>query len=225
MNIKFNYLENKIIISNEYVRVMEIASKEYFYRIIKEFNCIKNGNISDEVYIFNDELKEINLTNKMNLVIDYFNIDFNKKTNIIKLNKLIEENLSELSKIELSNLYKKIYKLFSLSLENVELPITINDSYSINDFIKILEFNLETNNNILDNLFLLIDITKTLNLDKLIVFVNIKQYLSDDDLVEFYKYVIYHNCHILLIENICHTELLEYEKKLIIDCDLVEYIV
>lgn len=225
MNIKLNYLDNDISVSDEYIRILEIESKEYFYRVINDFNNIQNGNVLEDLYIYNSDLSEINLSNKLNLVIDYFNMDFNKKSNLLKLNKYIESRVLEKEKLLLSDLYKKIYKLFSNIVEEIELPIIIDDSYSVSDFIKLLEFKISNKNNLLDNLFLLIDVTKTFNLDKLLVFVNLKQYLSDEDLIEFYKYVIYHNCDVLLIENVLYKKLIEYEKKLIIDCDLVEYIV
>ena len=77
----------------------------------------------------------------------------------------------------------------------------------------------------LDNLLLLIDLENTLKFNNILVFVNLKQYLSKNELIEFYKYAIYNKIQILLIDSQAYGVTLEYEKKLIIDENLDEFVI
>ena len=60
---------------------------------------------------------------------------------------------------------------------------------------------INTKNNLLENILLLIDIESELNLDKLVVFVNLKSYLENEELIELYKYSLYKDIKILLVDN------------------------
>ena len=60
---------------------------------------------------------------------------------------------------------------------------------------------------------------------KFIVFVNLKQYLDDNELKELYKYSIYNNVNIILIDSQCYGCSHDFEKKLIVDNNLVEFVV
>ena len=74
----------------------------------------------------------------------------------------------------------------------------------------------------LENLFCLIDLESMFNLDKLLVFVNLKLYLDKDELIELYKYSLYNNVNIILIDSVSYGVKLDYESKLIIDNNLDE---
>ena len=54
-------------------------------------------------------------------------------------------------------------------------------------------------------------------------FINLKQYLTNDELLELYKYSIYCQIPIVLIDSQTYGTSLKYEKKLIIDSELDEF--
>jgi CRISPR type II-A-associated protein Csn2 len=78
---------------------------------------------------------------------------------------------------------------------------------------------------LLDNLLLLIDINSVLKLNKIVIFVNLKQYLTKDELEELYKYSIYNKVNIILIDSQTYGCTINNEQKLIIDSELDEFIV
>ena len=63
---------------------------------------------------------------------------------------------------------------------------------------------------------ILIDIISTLKIAKILVVPNLKMYLSDEELVELYKYSMYNNVKLFLIER-KQTEKLKYEKIIYVD--------
>lgn len=70
---------------------------------------------------------------------------------------------------------------------------------------------------------MLIDIEKAFKLSNILVFINLKQYLSNKELEELYKYSIYNNVRILLVDSQGYNNISIYENKLSIDKDLVEF--
>ena len=223
MKLSIKYIDNNIDFDNSYINCLEIENKNYFYKIVNDINSIFNGNILEDVIFSDDEYKELNLSNKINMVFDYFNFDFNSKKIISIINKKINDNISVEDKENLSKLYNKIRKIYLPILNDMDLNIDINNDFDLDSIIKLLNVSIKPKDNLLDNLFLLGDIEKELSINKIIVFVNLKQYLNNNELIELYKYLLYNNVVVLLIDSQSYGVCNEYEKKLIIDDELEEY--
>lgn len=222
MNLNINFLENNIIISNEYISVLEIENKKTFYRIVNLLNKFSLGETIEEIdfYVENEEKNNI----KINLFLDYFNWNLDSKKINNELQKNIIDKLDDEYILELTKIYKKLYNALNKMLLEVELPLEITQDFDINIFIKNMKVTLQQKNELLDNLLLIIDITNILKLNDLLIFVNLKQYLSTTELIELYKYSIYNNIKILLIDSQTYGPTLEFEKKLIVDENLDEFV-
>lgn len=91
--------------------------------------------------------------------------------------------------------------------------------------MKLLGLKISNNKEkIIDTIFSLIDVVEYLSIAKLLIFVNIKLYLGNDEIQEVYKYAMYKKVNILLIETGEEKEPLENEKILYIDSDYDEII-
>ena len=223
MKLSIKYIDNNIDFDNSCINCLEIENKNYFYKVVNDINSISNGNILEDVIFSDDEYKELNLSNKINMVFDYFNFDFNSKKIISIINKKINDNISVENKENLSKLYNKIRKIYLPILNDMDLNIDINNDFDLDSIIKLLNVSIKPKDNLLDNLFLLVDIEKELSINKIIVFVSLKQYLNNNELIELYKYLLYNNVVALLIDSQSYCVCNEYEKKLIIDDELEEY--
>ena len=223
MKLCIKYIDNNLVFNNEYINCLEVENKNYFYKIVKELNNIANGEMEDNVIFTDNESNEINIINKINIIIDYFNIDFNSKKILSLINKKINSSISVNDKDNLSKLYNKIKKIYIPILNDMDLNIDINNVFDPDLIVKLLNVSIKNKDNILDNLFLLADIEHELNISKLLVFVNLKQYLNEQELIELYKYLLYNNIVVLLIDSQAYGVCNEYEKKIIIDNELEEY--
>ena len=223
MKLCIKYIDNNLVFNNEYINCLEVENKNYFYKIVKELNNIANGEMEDNVIFTDNESNEINIINKINIIIDYFNIEFNSKKILSLINKKINSSISVNDKDNLSKLYNKIKKIYIPILNDMDLNIDINNDFDLDLIVKLLNVSIKNKDNILDNLFLLTDIEHELNISKLLVFVNLKQYLNEQELIELYKYLLYNNIVVLLIDSQAYGVCNEYEKKIIIDNELEEY--
>ena len=224
MKINVSYLENEIELVSEYVVSIEIENKKYFYRLVHELYNIYQGIISSEVTFYDDSHQEINYTNKIKVFINFFDFQLDSKKYINDISKYIENNITEENKIKLINEYRKITNIYKKALNEIDLPLCINPDVDIENVTKLLKIKLETKNEILDNLLLLIDLEKVLNKRNILFFINLKQYLTSQELLELYKYSIYQQVPIILIDSQSYGTSLKYEKKLIIDSELDEFV-
>ena len=132
--------------------------------------------------------------------------------------------MDEKDKDKINNLYNKLKDIYTHLLDNIDLNLEIQDEFKIEDISKLMKPKINTKNNLLENILLLMDIESELNLDKLVVFVNLKSYLENEELIELYKYSLYKDIKILLVDNHNYSTN-NIEKKLQIDEDLIEFMI
>ena len=224
MNLKINYFDNQIKLNKENIQVIEIENKKTFYRLVNDLYSIKNNEKLNEIYFFDDNNQEINMYDKVELYINFFDLELNSKKNLNMLNKNIVNNINDQEKNEILNNFKKLYKSFNKILFNIDIPIILNNDITIEDIVKFFKISINKHNDLLDNLLLLIDLEKNLKINEILFFINLKQYLNKDELIELYKYSIYNEITIVLIDSQSYGIKLEYENKLIIDENLDEFV-
>ena len=77
MKLVINFLDNDLYINSERVLSIEVENKSYFYRIVNCFNSLYVGDKIDEINFYDEKFNEINLNNKILIMYDFFNFDFN----------------------------------------------------------------------------------------------------------------------------------------------------
>lgn len=224
MKLVINFLDNDLYINSERVLSIEIENKSYFYRIVNCFNSLYIGDKKDDINFYDEKFNEINLNNKILIMYDFFNFDFNSKKNNSRIYKLIEDNLDEKAQQLFNNLYSKLLKLLKNELNYLDVNICLDEEYKIENLLKIVKLSIEKKDSLMDNLFLLIDLEKILKLNEVLVFINLKQYLSKDELKEFYKYIVYNNLNAVFIDSQTYGISNSMETKIIIDDNLNEFV-
>lgn len=224
MKLKINYLENQVDLYDNNIMCIEIENKRYFYRVINDLIITDKLGNNDNVMFIND-LVEINMKDKIKVIIDYFNFPYDSKKLSMDITKYLSATISYEERELLLKQYKKLFSMYDKIINNIDLPLYVDENIDINNVMKNVKIGIYYKEDLLDNLLLLIDVEKVLKSDNLIVFVNLKQYLNSDELLELYKYTIYNNVKILLIDSQCYGVNLKYEKKLIIDKELDEFMI
>ena len=224
MNLIVDYFDNKEIITNEYINVIEVENKRYFYRFVNDLYSIYTNGYSDNIR-FIDDNKEINMNNKLKIFINYFDFQFASKKYTNEISRYVGNYINEGDKKNLINLYNKIVKIYKKSLNDIDLPLYIDNDISIESINKLIKLGISPKEELLDNLMLLIDLEVTLNTSNLLIFINLKQYLNKDELVELYKYAMIKDVKIILIDSYTYGVTLKNEKKHIIDENLDEFMI
>ncbi|MGN1337832.1 MAG: type II-A CRISPR-associated protein Csn2 [Candidatus Coprovivens sp.] len=224
MNLKVEYFDNVIYLETNSVYTIEIENKKYFYRFVNDLFAIYNDGFTDDITFFEEE-QEKNMNGKIKVFVDFFNFQFDSKKYINDVSKYVSENIDDEYKKDLTILYNKIIKVYKKILNEVELPLSVEDEVTVDTITKFVKVGINSKTELLDNLFLIIDLEKVLKSNNLLIFINLKQYLTRSELVELYKYAIYNNIQLLLVDSQSYGGTLEYEKKLIVDENLDEFMI
>jgi len=225
MKLNFNYLENRIEMKAGEIRALEIENKSYFYRIISELAAINRGEIIEGIQLYDENDNEMNAENKFSILIDYFDFENYTKKYMSSICKNLGKEIDEIERNEILKIYTKLVKKTEKVVNKFDFSISLKADFDLEKLLKLLNATLVLKETLLENLMLLIDIEKVLNTKKVLVFVNLKEYLEKNEIKELYKYAIYNNINIMLIDSRAYGPCLEYEKKLIIDSNFDEFMI
>ena len=224
MNMKIDYFDNKLEIGREFVNVIEIENKKYFYRFIRDIKNLVLEGYSSYIKFFDENFNEKNMNNKIKVFIDFFELGFSTKKNLNDITKYAIQNIEEKDKCNLINQYNNMMDTYKEVLNSLDIQLEIDEELGIENILKNVKVSIKNKDGLLDNLLLLVDLDKVLVSNDILIFVNLKQYLSKEELIELYKYSIYNQITILLVDSQSYGTTLEYEKKLIIDENLDEFV-
>lgn len=224
MKLKLNGFENEIEFEEETVNVISVNNVECFRNIISSINSKILGEEINEVFLLNDEKEELDMNKEVLMVLDVFNIDYNSKKILSKIYELIEGKIVMNQDFEIDN---KIFELRNYIIEEInELPFEfiMKDEIKIMDILKMYSLKIDSDNynKLTEKIEFLIDIISTLKIAKILIIPNMKLFLTDEEVVEVYKYSLYNNVNLLIIERNDRKKL-KYEKKLVIDENFYDY--
>ena len=225
MKIKISFLDSELDFSVSNIYSLEVHNKKYLYRISKLFYMLSNDINIDDLKAYDKNNEEILITNKIRFFTNYFDFNFNSKKYNNDIIKYIISNLEKYESEKILKTYRKICELLNKELLKLDLPISVNVEEGITNVIKLLKYSINNKEELLDNLLLLIDLETILNSNKILCFINLKQYLSKEELKELYKYATYNSVNFILIDSIKYNCIKEYEKLIIIDENLEDYMI
>lgn len=225
MKLKINGFENELIFDHENINILVIDNPQCFSHIIQLINDKSNGIESNEIFLLDDNENEINISKEIYLVCDLFNIDYSSKKILNKLYKIISDNIQLSQDYVIENLSIKLRNYIIGEINELPFEFTMKSELDIIDVLKLYDVKIDNSSytNIIERLELLIDLISTLKIAAILVIPNLKMYLSEQELLELYKYSLYNNVKLLLIERNQMFKL-EYEKILVIDENFDEQI-
>ena len=225
MKITINFIDSIIDFNVSNIYCFEIHNKKYLYRISSLFYSLSNGELMEEVECFDKDNNEVKLSNKIRMFTEYFNFDFDSKKYSADITKYVLSNIEQYDSENILKVYSKLCKLINKELSKLELSISISSDEGIENIVKMLKLRINQKEDLLDNLLLIIDLEVVLNSNKLLCFMNLKQYLTKEELLEFYKYAVYNSVKIIMIESTKYDYLKDYENIIVIDQSLDEIMI
>lgn len=194
-------------------------------QLILELKAQIEGGEGNFVLSRNYEL--IDISKNLELIIDVFTLDFNKKKLV---NKLMEQlsgiAVGEKHYMETVTLRQSLVAYGNSLCDNLENMVSFDEEFALNSLFKALDFKISTEGlSLAESILEYMAVTRTFLKEQCFVFVNLKSYLSEDQLEVFYQEVFYGKHHTLLIENVMREPVFPFEKIRIIDKDLCEILV
>lgn len=219
MKLVYTELEQHLVFQENKVNVLVIEQKELFRRMIQELDKQISG--EEGGFVLSDNNKTMKIDKEICLILNPFALDINSRKALTGLyNELGKLGLNEENYLKTCSLKGQIAEYIYDLLNQVDYALKFQDDFNLQSMFKALEVEFEAGEeNFLEGLVYFMDVCSKFQKIKILAFVNLKTYLTNDDLQKFYKEAFYRKMHLLLLENSIEQELAE-EVVCIVDDDL-----
>ena len=178
----------------------------------------KNAGEESPVVLFKNN-KEVKLSKQAEIISDPFSLEINSR-------KILGALYQELTEVGLEFYFSQAQKLNADCIDyleaitsNVPYPVVYNLDLEQSGLFKLYDVKMEaTADSILERLAAYIKILKTLCGTSLLFTVNLKSYLTEEELLLLYKEARYAGVALFLVESVQRSQL-EGEKNVLLDGD------
>ena len=218
--------ENKIKFEDGKINVLEIYNKKLFTNFIEYLNeqCNEKAEEDNKIILVKDSKRQ-KIGKSIFLLTDLFNLELNSKKILNKIYDVIEQNIKNKQDDEINKMVISLRNYLIEEINEIPFEFNMNSEIEIQDLLKIFNVKIDTSCYIsmIEKIEFIIDIISNLKIAEVLVIPNLKIYLNEKELLEIYKYSIYNNVKLLVVESICEDKLLKYERKNIIDENFDEF--
>ena len=218
--------ENKIKFEDGKINVLEIYNKKLFTNFIEYLNeqCNEKAEEDNKIILVKDSKRQ-KIGKSIFLLTDLFNIELNSMKILNKIYDVIEQNIKNKQDDEINKMVISLRNYLIEEINEIPFEFNMNSEIEIQDLLKIFNVKIDTSCYIsmIEKIEFIIDIISNLKIAEVLVIPNLKIYLNEKELLEIYKYSIYNNVKLLVVESICEDKLLKYERKNIIDENFDEF--
>lgn len=158
------------------------------------------------------------------LIIDPFSLNINDKSIVNKMfSRLKTLAVNEEHYLETNKLKNTLYSYLESLLFDCDMPLMYQDDFDFSVLFRMMGTQFEVSGKtVLDTLLDYTAITAELLGFRLFFFVNIKQFLSYEELEQLYAFLCYTKINVVLLEGTFTENKHTCEKHYIIDNDLCE---
>lgn len=225
MKLVFSCIDNQIELNPGETAVLEVQNEALFSRL-----CLSilsgEGLLAVEPYSIWDGDSQVKPSSALLAISDPLNLPWDNRYLLTPIFSKIEAEFlaDEDLRLEVSTAENTLReKLFSLCM-NFETDFNFYKDWELKRYLKYLDFGIiyEQGDTYLDNLINFMSLVRDSKCDRVIVFFNLKTFLTESDLQELYEQVFFLKNKVLLLENKpdCHSY--SHERKYTIDLDFIE---
>lgn len=218
-----NQMEYKIVFDSNQVNTIIIESPSFMASFVRQLNDQIQGQDGDFV-LSKHLLEELDISKNVELIINpIIDSSYNKKFATKLLNSLKMISTSE-------DLYQKTVEIQTTLLQYASLiahesddTLLFNDKIDLSSLLKLFSFSLDfEDSSIIENIISYMKALNTYTEVSIFAFVNIKSFLTHEELIYLNETALGMKSHLLLIENHQQKPFINKEKCCIIDVDLCE---
>ena len=212
-------LNSPIVFDEGQINLLVIENPSYLSKIIQEFVSQNEG--KDSGFILSEKNKDLPLSENITVIIDPFTFTPNEHDVLNRLySHMKNDALDDECYIDTNIMLSAIETM----LERITLRQPMQLKFDNIDLIKIFKLaniHFDMSESLLERICDYIAIYTEYRKIKIFVFINLKSYLTTEEITQLYTFVQYRKIHILMIES-HQSEVLDREKIRIIDNDLCE---
>lgn len=187
MKLVYTELEQQLIFQENRVNVLVIEHKELFRRMIQELAKQIDG--VEGRFVLSDNDKILKIDKDVCLVVNPFALEINSRKALTGLyNELGKLGINEENYLNTCRVKGQIAEYIYGLLNQVDYALKFQDDFNLHSLFKALEVEFEAGEeNFLECLVYFMDVCSKFQKVKILAFVNLKTYLTNDELKKFIK--------------------------------------
>lgn len=225
MKLVFSGLETPIELTPGIVSTLQVENQALFTRIVRSL-MNPEGGMALEPYSLWSGNSELRPSGSLMLVQTPVQLPWDDRALIGEVAKRFEREL-----LEDEDLRRSIEEMdAALSAKLLELGFGMNSDYAfglewdVKRYLKFKGFGVgrQESQTLLDSLIDFLSLTLDAGCKKVITFVNLKTFLTKNELKALFEHVFYSKISVLLLENIRDEMVYDYEHKITVDLHFLE---
>lgn len=226
MKLVFSGFERAIELNPGEISTLQVENAALFTRVVLSLQS-GLGRTAIEPYSFWDDETEIKASSALMLVTDPMNLPWDEKSLASALMKRIEREYLEDEELRMridSATHEIKTNLMTLGF-GFNSDIGFNLEWDLKKYLKLLGFGVtfQEEKSFLDNLLNFLSLTLDAGNKKTLAFVNLKTFLTENELKTFLDQVFFLKLNVLLLENKHDSMSYGHEHKYTIDLQFLEY--
>lgn len=209
---------------------LEVELKENVISVIVLENIARRLSLIEELYMqwigkeghwmLVDNEKNYELSKCMELILEPFSLQLNNKKLKTKLYQDLKVIADDCFNIQGLELHAHICRYLENILEKMPYPVKYTDEWSAAELFKLYSVELEeSEDDVCEKLFHYLKLMNQVCGTKIFITVNLKEYLTENQIRELYKMVRYCKLQLVLIEFRMHEKKNEGEEVYVLDKD------
>ena len=230
MKISFEGRKSPLVVDPGCPAVFQIEPPGLFARVVESlFSC--EGRCASEKYtvwkLAGDDWEECSPKNSFLFASNVFDLPWSSRDLSGEILKRIESDF--IADEEFRFQFEELERRISARVMSLSDPYSADYSLSIEwdmaKLLKMLGFGIgpEPGVKLIDNLISFLSLALDFRLEKAIIFVNLKTFLTRNEIQRLYEHCFFTKRKVILLENKRDDNEYEYERKTVIDLDFLEY--
>lgn len=214
--------ETMLLSREDKVNIILIENQDLFVELLVDLNDQLNGKKGEAVLSLDNV--PIPISNNLEIITEFipFSVNFNNLTSELH-NQLNNIALSEEYYIESKKLEMDIINFIFKINSEIDFNLEFDEELDFKKILKLIKAKFEENKEKLsEQIIEYMKIVREYDCDKCFVLVDIRNYINDKEIDEFYKLILYNKLRVLIISGGDRTKS-DYEEKFIIDADLCQF--
>ncbi|WP_303251583.1 type II-A CRISPR-associated protein Csn2 [uncultured Senegalimassilia sp.] len=226
MKLVLSGLETPIEIAPGYATTLQVENQTLFTRIARSLECA-DGRFALEPFTIWEKEKELRPASSLLLVSDVLHLPWDDRALMGEVVKRLECEF-----LEDEDMRRAVEAMdSSLSTKLLELGFAMNSDYGfglewdLKRYLKFRGFGIDSTDAapLLDNVINFLSLALDAGCRKVIAFVNLKTFLTINDLKALFDFIFYSNLNVLLLESKRDEMVYDYERKITVDLHFLEY--
>ena len=220
MKLWLEGLQQPLITDSEGVTTLVIENQKFMLNVLSDIYAQCNGETGRAVLSSND--KSIDINNGIDLLTDFVAFDGNRKGLLTKILHAMEKTAND--EVYFQRTHKLMAEL-ECYMNDLAMEQEVDLAYeklSLNNLLKTVGVKVIIDyNKLVERLFAYMDLVRRFEGEKLFLLVNLRSFVSVEDMELFMQTVVAHGLQVLLVDNQAYP-LLPLERRRIVDMDLCE---